>query len=293
MYKSYQSISPCQSRILKERWDRKYYDEHRDKVREAKSMVDTKPPKTYVHLHLKLKKLQLEEERYAVIERDNRILLEKMSQIMRNRGRVDNHNSYVSKSLTREKRQRELLRVTRENQEILKRILAREPEYNHLQWERDWEDNEKFMDSIARYPRDWWQQQEEEEERRKGELREKRRKEERRSKSKTRSKSRTKSREGTPLVEQEQDTESEGARTESPTEGTTDQNNNEDDVKGGSAKEESDHEESREESREDERAVGEEEQQSEETTKGDEEEEKSGATDGETQSEMQKGAVPA
>lgn len=83
-------------------------------------MVDTKAPHTYMHLHLKPKKLQvlplttvvcilylhvsyffqflpfqLEEERLAVIERDNRILLEKMSATMRTRGRVDNINNYL------------------------------------------------------------------------------------------------------------------------------------------------------------------------------------------------------
>lgn len=125
-------------------------------------MVDTRPPQTYMHLHLKLKKLQLEEERLATIERDNRILLEKMSYIMRTRGRVDNKNSYDYKSLNREKRMRELLRVTQENQEILKRITLRKPEYDHRKWQRDWEENQQFMDQIAAYPRDWWKQEEKE-----------------------------------------------------------------------------------------------------------------------------------
>ncbi|PIK46532.1 hypothetical protein BSL78_16596 [Apostichopus japonicus] len=190
MHKSYQSILPCQSRILKERWDRKYYDEHRDKVREAKSVVDTKPPTTYVHLHLKLKKLQLEEERLATVERDNRILLEKMSQIMRTKGRVDNHNDYISRSLNKEKRRRELIRVTQENQEILKRILAREPEYNHLEWDKEWEENENFMDNVSRYPRDWWELEKQEQEMRKQELKERRKKDSKKSKSKKRTKSR-------------------------------------------------------------------------------------------------------
>ncbi|XP_070538403.1 sperm axonemal maintenance protein CFAP97D1-like [Ptychodera flava] len=164
MHRAYQSILPCQSRILQQRWDQKYYDEHRQKVKEAQPMVDTKAPKTYVHLHLKLKKLQLEEERLATIERDNRILLEKMSIIMRTRGRVDNRNIYDYKSLNREKRQRELLRVTKENQEILKRIMAREPEYNHLKWQQEWDENEQFMDNIARYPRNWWELMQQEKE---------------------------------------------------------------------------------------------------------------------------------
>lgn len=59
---------------------------------------------------------QVEEERLATIERDNRILLEKMSFVMRTRGRVDNRNDHEPKSLNKTKRQRELLRVTHENQ---------------------------------------------------------------------------------------------------------------------------------------------------------------------------------
>ena len=62
-------------------------------------------------------------------------------------------------SLNREKRQRELLRVTRENQEILKRINMRKPEYSVEQWAKDWEWNQKFMDNISAFPKDWWIQE--------------------------------------------------------------------------------------------------------------------------------------
>merc|ERR1719457_184663 len=82
-------------------------------------------------MHLKLKKLQIEEERMSTIERDNRLLLEKMSQIIRTRGRVDNKNYYNYKSLNYEKRQRELTRVTRENQKILQKITGKDAEYSH------------------------------------------------------------------------------------------------------------------------------------------------------------------
>ncbi|GFR63224.1 hypothetical protein ElyMa_003599900 [Elysia marginata] len=156
MHRSYQSILPTHNKLLQKRWDTTYYNEHRRKVRDAAPMVDTKAPPTYMHLHLKLKKLQLEEERLATIERDNRILLEKMSYIMRTRGRVDNRNNYEYKSLNREKRQRELLRVTKENQAILYRINMRKPEYSHIRWQEQWEENQKFMDNISHYPPEWW-----------------------------------------------------------------------------------------------------------------------------------------
>ena len=57
-------------------------------------MIDNKPPETYMHLHLNLKKMQMEEERLATVQRDNRILLEKMSHIMTTKARTDNVNGY-------------------------------------------------------------------------------------------------------------------------------------------------------------------------------------------------------
>ncbi|EDO45251.1 predicted protein [Nematostella vectensis] len=158
MHRAYQPITPANNKLLKQRWDMSRYDTHRRKVQSAAAVIDNKAPQTYMHLHLKLKKLQVEEERNATIERDNRILLEKMSYTMRTKGRVDNRNDYEHKSLNKTKRQRELLRVTHENQAILKRIASKEPHYNHLQWEDEWQINETYMDNIAKYPKDWYKQ---------------------------------------------------------------------------------------------------------------------------------------
>lgn len=41
--------------------------------------------------------MKLEEERLATIERDNRILLEKMSNTMRTKGQLDNKNDQIFK----------------------------------------------------------------------------------------------------------------------------------------------------------------------------------------------------
>lgn len=41
--------------------------------------------------------MKIEEERLATIERDNRILLEKMSHTMRTKGQLDNINNAVPK----------------------------------------------------------------------------------------------------------------------------------------------------------------------------------------------------
>lgn len=92
MHRAYQPITPANNKLLKKRWDMSRYDTHRRKVcchgaprsnfwlhlkpdlscslwnclltfhsqvKSAKAVIDNKPPKTYMHLHLKLKKLQV------------------------------------------------------------------------------------------------------------------------------------------------------------------------------------------------------------------------------------------
>ncbi|KAM4701319.1 uncharacterized protein CFAP97D2 [Discoglossus pictus] len=167
MHRSYQPILPCGNKYLQQKWDKTYYDEHKQKVKAAKPMVDTNSPHTYVHLNMKLKKLKLEEERLTVIERDNRLLLEKMSTIMRTKGRIDNKNNYEAKSLNKEKRAQELLTISRENQSILDRISKCEPQYQVEKWHEDWIKAEKYMDSIAKYPRGWYLPEQEKKSKRK------------------------------------------------------------------------------------------------------------------------------
>ncbi|KAJ1117523.1 hypothetical protein NDU88_005722 [Pleurodeles waltl] len=159
MHRAYQPILPCGNKFLQQKWDKTYYDEHQRKVQTAKPMVDASSPRTYGHLNLKLKKLKLEEERLSVIERDNRLLMEKMSCIMRTKGGVDNRNNYELKSLNKEKREQELLKVTKENQNILERIEKCEPQYRVQKWAEDYQKAEQYMDSIAKYPRGWYNTQ--------------------------------------------------------------------------------------------------------------------------------------
>jgi E3 ubiquitin-protein ligase TRIP12 len=149
------------------------------KVDTAKPGIDAAPPETFMHLHLKLKKLQvsyfntsqmlfkmfvifyllfakLEEERLATIERDNRILLEKMSHTMRTRGQVDNRNDAKAKSLSKGRRERELLRITKENLNMFKRINNKKPAISREVHEKEWRKNLKFMDNISTFPEEWY-----------------------------------------------------------------------------------------------------------------------------------------
>jgi hypothetical protein len=60
--------------------------------------------------------------------------------------------------LSREKRERELLRITKENQDILKRIMSKKPEETSsaAYLKKDWDQNVKFLDNISAFPQDWY-----------------------------------------------------------------------------------------------------------------------------------------
>ncbi|KAM6316766.1 LOW QUALITY PROTEIN: uncharacterized protein CFAP97D2 [Aegotheles albertisi] len=103
------------------------------------------------YLQLKWDKSKDEEHnKRSVTKRDNCLLLEKMSCIMRTKGQIDNKNYYKTKSLNGEKKQ-ELPRVNQEYRAILDRITKSQPQYQVQQWHEDWQ-AEKYMANIARYP---------------------------------------------------------------------------------------------------------------------------------------------
>ncbi|KAJ7998354.1 hypothetical protein DPEC_G00221830 [Dallia pectoralis] len=123
------------------------------KVSTARPIVDTKGIRTPAHIQLKLKKLQVQDERMATIERDNRLLSSKLSDIVQSKGLVDHRNHYLGNSLNADKRRDELLQITQQNQAIYERITARKSDYRRQLWLDDWEKAEHRRDDIARYPR--------------------------------------------------------------------------------------------------------------------------------------------
>ena len=119
-----------------------------------KASIDTKEPHTRQGgKRRNPKKEQMMEERYAQIERDNRLLLEKMSYIMRHQSMdIREDTGEYSQSLNRERRKRELQRITRENQKILARIQAAEPTYDHLEWAEHERNHEERCSAPCELP---------------------------------------------------------------------------------------------------------------------------------------------
>nr|CCA14215.1 conserved hypothetical protein [Albugo laibachii Nc14] len=141
---------------LNKHTDSKYYQKcqeiHRKKLLTIKSTINNSEPHRPVHFGRNLKKEQMKEERYAAIDRENRILLEKMEQIMQNEAAEAKSASVrFGHSLNKDLRKRQLHKITQENQAILARIQMQTPTYDHLQWEEDARQNQKYASSISEF----------------------------------------------------------------------------------------------------------------------------------------------
>ncbi|OXU17179.1 hypothetical protein TSAR_013296 [Trichomalopsis sarcophagae] len=63
-------------------WDRRSFEQHRRRVREATPTVNVKTPDRRPHVRYDAKRLQLERERQTQIARDNFILFKRLTEIM-------------------------------------------------------------------------------------------------------------------------------------------------------------------------------------------------------------------
>ncbi|KAL3321271.1 hypothetical protein Ciccas_000027 [Cichlidogyrus casuarinus] len=146
MHSAYYSVKPTANKYLQSKWDEKDFDGHIKRI----------------HKHLEVI-LKLVEERHHTIEKENRMLVEKMTRIMRTAGGIDNINNYVPKSLNLRKRQLDHLQIFRENKGIVERMLEQRKsqkntheDFGIRSWKECWKDTLKYMDNISKFPMHWW-----------------------------------------------------------------------------------------------------------------------------------------
>lgn len=145
---------PVANKACAERVRQRNHDMHRQRMKAMRPQVDTSEPSTahLDHLRNNLKREQLLEERYHEIDRENKILLQKMSDIMRTSQSGSDRARSGPPSLNRDARKTELMRITQENQGILRRIQRAQPVYNHVQWEDSYRRSAQYLKNSAEYP---------------------------------------------------------------------------------------------------------------------------------------------
>mmetsp|Transcript_41563 Transcript_41563/g.73042 ORF Transcript_41563/g.73042 Transcript_41563/m.73042 type:complete len:479 (-) Transcript_41563:63-1499(-) len=145
---------PVGNKICARREAQRRHELHCVRVKNMRSLTDTSEPVVLQmdHIRNNLKKEQMLEERYSEIDRENRILLKKMSDIMKQSTPRTMEKTPGPQSLNRDFRKKELLRITKENQSILKRIQQAQPIYNHVEWECHHHKQQSYLRNCAEYP---------------------------------------------------------------------------------------------------------------------------------------------
>ncbi len=156
---------PSGNKLLTKKWREKERKIHMEKLRKVKPTLNVKKPKAFKHPKSRAKKEQMLEDRYTEIERENRILLEKMTSIMQKPNRTstsfsqDRFANYPSfqtkKSLNRQQRKQELLKITLENQAILRRLQDKNSNYNVAKWEHQHKRRKDLLKNMSEYPEDF------------------------------------------------------------------------------------------------------------------------------------------
>lgn len=130
------------------------FTRHLTKLKRTKASVDNSLPLSCKQKRNKSKKHRLQEERYTEIERENRILLEKMIYRAQTPSMLRSTSNLARppKSLNLGMRRREAANIARENAAIAKRLKARKPNYSFVQWEADRATVETRIKSIREHP---------------------------------------------------------------------------------------------------------------------------------------------
>ncbi|CAI2369270.1 unnamed protein product [Moneuplotes crassus] len=155
------------SKVVVDKIKARERQKHLNEIRCAKSLLDNSVPGSMRLRKGNPKKERMLEERYTEIERANRILLEKMANIIGTKNPV-HHNlrqqptklssSFfmpglnVKPSLNSDKRKRELNRINFENNKLLRRLQSKKPTYDIVRWAKDRRKNEKIIQNISAYP---------------------------------------------------------------------------------------------------------------------------------------------
>lgn len=130
---------PVASLILQKKWDSLDRGQHRIRLKNIRSSNYAKSPAVFIHVKNNYKRKRLAEERCTEIERENRILLEKMTKMYEPRSRSLSklRPQCRKRSLNDKNRNREFKRISSGNRALLDRLKKSSPVINVSQFDRE------------------------------------------------------------------------------------------------------------------------------------------------------------
>lgn len=146
----------CCNKLVNARINKKKLKILRTRLKSVQKSVDNAPPASFglPHLSCNLKKAQMLEDEYQMIESRNRTLLGRMSKIADNPSlTTDNHNNYQKhlRSLNYSNRRANRERVLVHNGHLLASLQSAQPYYRAKEWERDYQRSAKIMKHMMEH----------------------------------------------------------------------------------------------------------------------------------------------
>ncbi|KAL4488546.1 hypothetical protein ABPG72_013114 [Tetrahymena utriculariae] len=162
---------PVQSKICFQREHERKVMLHENKIKNMKKMIDNEAPPQYDFLVSRKKKEALQQSRGNEIQRENKILIHKLTQILHRNKNLNTQSqqnlhgsafsssmysnmnpfSTTKNSLNQALRKKEFVKIVIENQALLKRIQSQKSEYDVKSWEKERLKNEKYISQISEY----------------------------------------------------------------------------------------------------------------------------------------------
>lgn len=157
---------PACNKTVERRLNDERKEEYFSKLQNVKPYLEISPPKEYQHLQLSVKKLQMQQERQAAIDRQNEVILNQLMKIKQSPARVDNWNkdwrpTHDRLRSFRERRQR---RIKLENEKQKERLENIQPYYDIEKWEKDFKKHQYYLTLLDGGTKDYEEIEDEDEE---------------------------------------------------------------------------------------------------------------------------------
>ncbi|XP_078350996.1 uncharacterized protein LOC144635778 isoform X3 [Oculina patagonica] len=138
---------PSCNKTIEKRINEERREEYYEKLKNVKPFLEITPPKEHQHLQLSVKKIQMQQERQAAIDRQNQVILSQLMKIKQSPARVDNWNKQwkPSNDRLRSFRERKQRRIKLENEKQVERLKNIQPYYDVDKWEKDYKKHQYYL----------------------------------------------------------------------------------------------------------------------------------------------------
>ena len=141
---------PKGKKVIQRREEEKKRENHLERLRNVRPSTTAYEEAPRMLNHGK-RQMQME-DRFTEIERENRLLLEKITTNMARRGSREGERERMNRSLNSNFRRKQLQDIEIENARLLRRLQDKKSDYDAGRLKSEWKKQKKVIQNIANYP---------------------------------------------------------------------------------------------------------------------------------------------